>query len=217
MILSRLAVDSLLVAAGLAGCLGPAPTVPALPPGALVRHVYIVQHAWHTRVAVRQADVDPALWPESRDLGDVTWLDVGWGDRDYYPDPDPSVWDAVDAVIRPTPAVLHVGGFDRAPPEFLAGLPMVRIAVSRRGLDGLARFVHAAYERRGGRPVRIGPGTYPISAFYLATGRYHALFNNSNAWTARALRAAGVPVGPGLAITADSLMRQAARMGTRLP
>jgi uncharacterized protein (TIGR02117 family) len=209
-----LPVLPLVVAAGLAGCLGPTGPVPP-PAGEPLRPLYVVQHGWHTRVAVRRADVDPGLWPESRDLGGVAWLDVGWGDRDYYPAPDPSVWDALDAVIRPTPAVLHVGGFEPAPPEFLAGLPMVRLAVSARGLDGLARFVHAAYERRAGRTVAIGRGAYPLSAFYLATGRYHALFNNSNAWTARALRAAGLPVGRGLVVTADSLMGHVAGLGAR--
>jgi hypothetical protein len=196
-------------APGLGGCLGPLNTLDALPAGEPRTGLYVVRHGWHTRIAVRYADVDPALWPESRDLGAVTWLEVGWGDRDYYPAPHASIWDAIDTVIRPTPAAIHVGGFDQAPPAFLADVPMVCILVSARALDGLARFIHDAYELQNGAPIRIRPGNYERSWFYRATGRYHAVFNNSNVWVARGLRAAGVPVVPSRAVTASQTLRQA--------
>ena len=191
------------------GCLGPPLTPYMLPADESLTVLYVVRHSWHTRIAVRYADVDPALWPESRDLGAVTWLEVGWGDRDYYPAPHPSIWDAVDTVIRPTPAAIHVGGFDQAPSAFLADAPMACILVAARALDGLARFIHDSYELQNGAPVRIRPGNYEHSWFYRATGRYHALFNNSNMWVARGLRAAGVPVLPWRAVTASNTLRQA--------
>jgi Protein of unknown function (DUF2459) len=139
------------------GCLGPAAIPYALPTGEPITVLYVVRHGWHTRIAVRHADVDPVLWPESRDLGTVTWLEVGWGDRDYYPKPHASIWDAIDTVIRPTPAAIHVGGFDRAPPASLADAPMVCILVSARGLDRLAQFIHDSYELQNGpRPHSAG-------------------------------------------------------------
>jgi uncharacterized protein (TIGR02117 family) len=197
----------------LAGCAGPAVSLPPLPergPSERRTPVWVVGHGWHTRVAVRRADVDPALWPESRDFGDAEYLEVGWGDRRFYPKPRPSVWDAIDPVIRATPAALHVGAFDRAPPDVLIGQPVVRLAVPAGGADRLARFIGAHYERDAtGNAVRIAPGYYPRSAFYRATGRYHALAFNSNRWTASALQAAGVPIDPGGLVTAGAVLRQA--------
>lgn len=197
-----------------AGC-GPTAEV-AWPPvdAGPLKPVWVVRHGWHTRVAVRRADVDPASWPESRELGEVAYLEAGWGDRDFYPKPDPSLLDAIDPVIRPTPAALHVGGFDVPPPRFLPGVPVVRLEVPAPGVDRLARFIHRHYEPGpDGRPVRIRAGHYERSWFYLARGRYHALFNNSNHWTARALRAAGVPVSRSGAATAGGVLAQAARLG----
>jgi uncharacterized protein (TIGR02117 family) len=194
---------------GLVGCLGPPLTPYTLPAGEPLTLLYVVRHGWHTGIAVRYADVDPALWPESRDLGAVTWLEVGWGDRDYYPAPQASIWDAIDTVVRSTPAAIHVGGFDQAPPAFLADAPMVCILVAARALDGFARFIHDSYELQNGAPVHIRPGNYERSWFYRATGRYHALFNNSNVWVARGLRAAGVPVVPSRSVTASQTLRQA--------
>lgn len=204
----------LLVAA--AGCAAHA-DAPWPPPPDPVAHVWVVRHGWHTRIAVRCADVDPATWPEIRDLGDVAYVEVGWGDRDFYPEPEPSIWDALDPVVRPTPAALYVAGFDLPPPQFLPGAEMVRLPVAPAGLDGLARFVHEHYVRGpAGEPVRIRPGDHEPSWYYQARGRYHVL-RNSNAWTARALAAAGVPTRPALALTASLLMYQLRRLAERAP
>lgn len=208
-----------LVVAALAGCGSLPRTSPgraAWPPrsGEPAKFVWVVRHGFHSRVAVRRADVDPATWPESGDLGDVEYLEVGWGDRDFYPKPDPSIWDALDPIVRCTPAALHVGGFDMPPPRFLPDRAIVRIAVTEPGLRDLGRFFHAAYVRDpAGRPVRIRPGYYPRSWFYAATGRYHALVHNSNHWAAEALRAAGVPVDPATATTSAAVLSQAQEFG----
>jgi uncharacterized protein (TIGR02117 family) len=187
------------------------PSGPHLP-----KDVWVVRHSWHTRIAVARSDVDPSIWPESRELGEVEYLEVGWGDRDFYPEPDPSIWDALDPIIRPTPAALHVGGFDRSPPEFLPESPIVRVRVSTDGFARLTGFIHEHYVHRAdGSPVRIRPGYYPRSWFYLAKGRYHVL-NNSNNWTLKALREAGAPVAPRRAVTAGNVIAQAEDIGERV-
>lgn len=181
------------------------------------KDVWIVSHGWHTRVAMRRADVDASIWPESRDFGDVAYLEVGWGDRDFYPKPRPSLCDAIDPVVRATPAALHVGAFDTPPPDLFAGQPVVRLSVPVAGLDRLARFIRDHYERNSdGNAVRIGPGYYPRSAFYRAAGRYHALTYNSNRWTATALQAAGAPIDPSAVVSSGALVRQAAAI-SRVP
>ena len=203
------------------GCAGPAVSMPPLPEDqvrAPWKDVWVVSHGWHTRVAMRRGDVDPSIWPESRDFGDPTYLEVGWGDRDFYPKPRPSIWDAVDPVIRATPAALHVGAFDAPPHEFFAGQPVVRLSVPAAGVERLARFIGAHYARdAAGHAVRIRPGYYPRSAFYLATGRYHALTYNSNSWTTSALRAAGVPIDRSFVVTSGAVIRKAATIGDRQP
>ena len=208
-------IAAVVLAVALGGCAGP--TASAWPPPTqdVLKDVWVVRHAWHTRLAVARADVDPAIWPESGELGDVAYLEVGWGDRDYYPSPAPSIWDALDTIVRPTPAALHVGGYDRSPPEAVPGTPIVRIQVSADGFARLTRFIHEHYVRKDGAPVRIGPGPTPRSSFYLARGRYHALANSNN-WTLSALQAAGAPVAPWRALTAGHVITQAEAIGARV-
>ncbi len=208
----RLAALAMVLLAEL-GCARGAPIAWPPPESGPLRDVWVVRHGWHTRIAVRRADVDPLIWPESQALGPVAYVEVGWGDRDFYPADDPSIWDAIDAVIRPTPAALHVGGFDPPPPAFLPGNAMVRVPVPAESFERLTRYLHDSYERTAaGDPIAIRPGYYPRSRFYLATGSYHA-FNTSNTWTARALQVAGAPVTPAGTVTAGRVMAQARRIG----
>jgi uncharacterized protein (TIGR02117 family) len=203
-----------LLVIGIAGCAGPAVWLPPLPESGVSgsrKDVWVVRHGWHTRIAVRRADVDPSIWPESRDFGAATYLEVGWGDRDFYPKTEPSVWDAIDPVIRATPATLYVGAFDTPPREVFTEQRVVRLSVPAAGIDRLARFIRDHYVRdAAGNAVRIRPGDDSHSAFYLATGRYHALTYNSNRWAAEALRAAGAPMDPTAVVTSRAVMRQAA-------
>jgi uncharacterized protein (TIGR02117 family) len=213
-------VWTFVLAVGAGGCAGPVVSLTPAPEeaGGSRRDVWVVRHRWHTSLVVRGADVDPRVWPESRDLGEAVYFEVGWGDRDFYPAPVPSLWDAIDPVIRATPAALHVGVLDADPSELFGAERVVRLMVTPDGLDRLAGFFHAHYARDGGgRPMRVGPGYYPRSAFYLAEGRYHALTYNSNHWTASALRAAGLPADPTTTGTAGAMMRQAAQIAARQP
>lgn len=69
------------------------------------------------------------------------------------------------------------------------------------------RYIHDAHAREGAQPAApLGPGLYGDSRFYPARERFH-LFNTCNVWTARALRAAGLPFAP--AVTAEGVMAQA--------
>ena len=209
------AVIVLLVLAA-TGCGVPASSVWPPPGHDRLKDVWLVRHGWHTRVAVARADVDASIWPESGDLGNVRYLEVGWGDRDFYTNPAPSIWDAIDPIIRCTPSVLHVGGYDRPPAQAVAGTPIVHVRVSADGFVRLTRFIHEHYVHESdGAPARLGPGHYPRSWFYLAHGCYHALAN-SNSWTLRALRAAGAPVTPWRALTAASAIAQAEAVGERV-
>lgn len=205
----------LAAALGLAGCVGALPAPDPPPASGPVKLVYLVRHGWHTRIVVRRADVDRRIWPESDDLGDVAFLEVGWGDAAYFQADTPTVWQGIDALLRPTPAALHVGGFDRPPHEFLPGYPVIGLRVSERGFDRLSRFFHDSYARTlQGNPIRTRRGQYLHSAFYLATGKYHAL-HTSNTWAAKALRMAGAPIAP-TCLTAGCVMDRAGRLGTVL-
>jgi uncharacterized protein (TIGR02117 family) len=182
-------------------------------PGEPVKTVWVVGHGWHVGLALRRADVSPLIWPESAALGAVRFIEVGWGDGDFYPAATGTSGLALKAAFFSDSSALHVTGFDQPVVDFFVGSQLVEIELSPRGFDALTRFIHEAYAHAAdGKPITVAPAAYGRGAFYLARGRYH-LLTNSNTWTARALRAAGCPVTPAWALTAGNVLWQARRFG----
>ena len=178
-----------------------------------VEPVYLVSHGWHVGLVIRRTEATAAHWPEQDDFPDATFLEVGWGDRDYYQDPDPGVGTLLKAGLWPTKSVLHIVGFRRSVTAYFPRSEIIRIDVSEAGVDSLAAYIHDTYARDDeGRAVALGPGLYGESRFYAGRQRYH-IFKNCNTWAARALRAAGVPVRPSEILTAADLLKQARPFG----
>ena len=169
--------------------------------------VWLVSHGWHVGIAVARADVSRAVWPESAEVGGRRYIEVGWGDAEYYPASETSVGMGLRAALGSESSVLHVAAFDPAPADFFAGSPVVPVTLSARGFEALTRFIASHYVRdAAGRPVVVAPGRYGEARFYRATGRYR-VFDNSNTWAAKALKAAGCPVDEGT-MTAGGVVRQ---------
>lgn len=209
--LARLAAAAVAVAVLAAGCVGAA----TAPPAATAERplaVWVVRHDWHTGVVVRRADLPTGRWPEHRDLVaefSPAYLEVGWGERRFYQAPEGTSGLALRAALGRNESVLHVAGFDAPVDALFPADRALRVPVSAAELATLAEFLAAAYARdTAGAPIPLGPGLYGRSRFYLGREPY-ALPETCNTWTARALRAAGLPVDADGAWTASGVMRRA--------
>jgi len=196
-----------------AGCLGPVADLdPPLGDEPAVT-ISVLDHGWHTAIVVRRADVDRALWPEVDDFPEATFVEVAWGDREFYMARPATSWLAIKAAFLASGSVLHVVGFSAPVTPYFAESEVVELRLSRRGFDAMTRFIHEEYQRdREDRALRLEQGLYGSSWFYAARSRYH-LFNTCNTWVARALSTAGLAVTPSGVITANDGMRQVRRVG----
>jgi len=204
----------LLLLAGLAACAA-TPMAPAAqaeaPPTA--RTLHVVGHGWHTGIVLRAADVPADAWPARADFPDAQYLEIGWGDRDYYQATDPGAWLALKAAFWPAPGVLHVVAFDGAVERYFGAAEVIELDVSEAGLQRLIKHLRASHELdAAGRPVVLGLGLYGRSRFYASRERFH-LFKTCNVWVATALREAGLPLTPTLTVSADALMARLRALG----
>ena len=201
-------VAGLLAVIGLVGgCLTPADLSP-LPYDASEVSAWVLDHGWHTAIAVRRSDVDQTVWPEVGDFPEATFVEVAWGDREFYRAKPATPWLAIKAAFFASGSVLHIVGFSVPIAAYFAQREVVELRLSRRGFDAMTRFVHEEHQRDlDGRAVRLERGLYGTSWFYAARSRYH-LFHTCNTWVARALHAAGLAVTAPGTLTAGGVMRQ---------
>jgi len=196
-----------------------APGACAAPPGPVQPQgggsgvaVHLVAHDKHSGIAVRRADIPAGLWPESRDFPQADYLEVGWGDRDYYYGRNQSWGGALRAALgSDNPSVLHVAGVRGPLTENFPASEIIEVKLSRDGFERLVRYIHDAYDRAGAPATApLGPGLYGDSRFYPARESFN-IFRTCNVWTARGLRGAGLPIED--SITMEGVLSQARGIG----
>lgn len=178
--------------------------------------IYLVSHGWHAGIVLHHADLNTRDWPVLKDFPDSRYLEVGWGDRDFYRTPDPGIGLIAKAALLPTASVLHIVGFNTTAAAYFPKSEIIRIELPNDGFKQLSRRIARSFATdETGKLQSLGPGIYGNSRFYLSRERYH-LFNTCNVWVARVLDSAGLPVSPLRAIRVEGLMSQARRFGTAM-
>ena len=178
------------------------------------RTIYLVSHGWHAGIVVKRTDIPAGIWPQHNEFPEAEYLELGWGDKDYYMTPKPNLGITLKAGLLPTASVLHVVGFRGPVTGYFPRSEVIRIDLSEAGFQRLCRYLENSYARdETGLSQPLGPSLYGDGQFYLSRETYHA-FNTCNAWTARALREAGCPITPAVNLRVKTLMTNLAEFGT---
>ena len=214
------AVAWLLLASGLAAC-ATEPDVPQRPQAVTrasgaTHTIFVTSNGWHSGIVLERRDLPSGRIPETADFPGARYLQFGWGDAEYYPAKQATFGMTLRAALFPTPAVVHVAGLTVPPVRRYPKAEIVSLLIDAAGLEHLVEFINASFQRGNRqRATATGPGLYPDSRFYPATGKFH-LFNTCNGWSARALASAGLGVRKSGIQTAEELMRQVRPLGRQV-
>ena len=179
-------------------------------PSIVARPAYVVSHGWHVGLVLRH-DEFAAASPRGRSAPAGEYVEVGWGDGDFYPAARGTLALALRAAFRSRSSVLQVVGFDGPVSEMFPRSKILEIELTPAGLVALARHIEASYALDAeGRPIVVAPAQYGTGVFYLARGHYR-LADNSNTWVARGLKVAGCPIDVDASVTAGAVLHQAVR------
>jgi len=191
----RFAVFGLLVAALLVYLFAPlpAPRVAAASAGDCVE-LHLYSNGFHSDIAAPAA-IFPADHPLRRLYPDARSFLMGWGEEGFYYSDGTNLGLVLDAIVPPSPTVLHIAYDAERASAYLGPNDEVVIPVSREGAAAFVAFVDRALARgEDGAAIVTRAGKWVgRSSFLRANGSFH-LFNVCNHWMARAIRAAGVNV-----------------------
>ncbi|PEN08754.1 hypothetical protein CRI93_03080 [Longimonas halophila] len=186
------------------------PTVDAVEEASGPHTVYVVRHGWHAGLVMPRAALGDAAWPVLGDFPPTAYVEVGWGEAAYYPNPDAGLGTLLRAGLWPTKSVVHMAVFDEPVTDAFPQHDIAAIQVSRAGLHQVAAFVRQSMHNA--HPDPVASGHYHESAFFLSRLPYHGL-NNCNQWAAHALRAAGCDMVPTRTLRVTRLMHDAQSCG----
>jgi uncharacterized protein (TIGR02117 family) len=181
------------------------------PPPSRTHTIYVVKHDYHTGIA----------WSQTEDLkrgkaamGAEKWKDspfveIGWGDRQFFYANDTSIPSMIRAMVIPSPSTIHVASFAESPERFFR-FPILQLELSEAGFDRLIAYVNGSFQRnsQGDRLAPISDrGQYGVSNFYESIPKYYFAFN-CNTWAAKALHQAGIPTCERRTLLSEHLAEQ---------
>ena len=180
--------------------------------------IYLASHGWHAGIVLERTENLEAnwQWPSLEVFKNQAFLEIGWGDYDFYQTPDPHPGLVLKAALVPTQSVLHVAGFNGPVSDYFPRSEIIKLVMPYSGYQKLVQSIIKSFAKdSAGHAISLGHGLYGESRFYQSVESYH-LFNTCNVWTARQLKAGGLPFTPSAAITVDDLMSQARTIGTKI-
>ena len=208
MSLAKLARRFLLVISLAGACSSPSPENYSQQDAKNARSVFIVHDAWHAAIVIKRADLAAAMFPELRDFPTSEYLEFSWGDRDYFPAPDAGFGMALKAAFWSSGSILHVVGFSESVEVAYPNAQILKIYLPEKAFQGLVDFISDTFSRpHPPAPAEARPGLFANGKFYAAQGDF-SLLRTCNTWVAEAFKAAGFPVSPRYAVTANNLDNQ---------
>ena len=191
------------------------------PPRADARtiEIHVVSNGYHTGIAVPRAALAefasgrgyPALIAVAQRFNQFPWLEIGWGDENFYRKV-PTIGDltlpiALRALFLPgNKSVLHVVGLPAEPARVFRSGEVVTIPLSQGGFDAMLQKIDATFvPPQNGALPDLGKGLYGPSLFYPAAGTF-SFMQVCNHWIAGLLRAAGLPTAPVVDTFASGLL-----------
>lgn len=183
------------------------------PVGEPTVEVFVVSHGYHAGIVLPRgvlADAasrrgHAALISVATRFGVFPFLEIGWGDEEFYRSvptvASVTVPMAARALFLPgNRSVLHVVGLNHEPRAAFPLADIIALDLSPEGFERMLARIDATFVPAGtGDPADdAGPGLYGPSRFYRARGTFNIL-HVCNHWLADLLDVAGVPTAPVLA------------------
>jgi uncharacterized protein (TIGR02117 family) len=193
---------------GLIGCAHPTALISV--PTEHTQTVSVIEHGWHTDVALPADEAAGGLAVFRTIFPGAKTLMFGFGKRTFMIAP---VHSMADLIIGPFPgnAAIQVSAVSVTAARAFPDLHVATLPLSPAGAAALSDFIWRTIAHdTAGQPQLIAKGPWPGSLFFASTHRYNLLYT-CNSWTASALRHAGLPVHLSGVFFASQVMNQLRR------
>jgi len=147
--------------------------------------VYVVDHGGHTGVVLDRELAKHHLPSINEEFVHSRYIEIGWGDEDFYQSREKTTKLKMQAALYPTNAVLRVTEVPIDPEKYYTNLEVKKLMVTRTGFRKMLTYIYITFKRNSnGNPVKAGKGLHVHDLFYRANGKFH-VFNTCNTWTAK--------------------------------
>ena len=168
--------------------------------------VYISNHGWHTGFIIDAKSIEQNLPFLNERFKNAKYYEIGWGDHDYYQNPDPSIFTMLKALLWPTDTVMHVVAVPYHPVRYFSHSDITKFQLNPAAYKSLLTYIQSSFfYGKENKVVTLATGLYGDGQFYKSVGDF-SMLNTCNIWTAKGLKSAGFDISPVVYQTASSIM-----------
>ncbi len=172
------------------------------------KKIYVLKHRWHTGIIINRSEASNLLPALGNDFNNSEYIEIGWGDKDFYMSEKGTLFLALKAVLWPTKSVLHVAKISSHQLERFNEEEIIEFALTDENFNKLIKYLNRSFSLDSNKHnIQLGKGLYGNSRFYLSNEHYH-LFKTCNVWVAKGLKNANISIKPFFALTSKNVMKQ---------
>lgn len=173
--------------------------------------IYVSSLSWHTGIVVPAESFPDSLWREGHQYADAHYLEIGWGDADFFTDEGFNLWYALKAAFWPTPSAIQIKPIYQDVENHYHNTNVAKIETTDEQLQNLTTFLVEELELdENGKVIPVADDSG--KNFYKGSSSYY-FPKNSNVWAARALKRAGFSINPFWHQTTGQVVRKAGKIG----
>ena len=174
--------------------------------------IYISSISWHTGIVVPVEIFPEYIWPERHNYSDAAYLEIGWGDADFFTDESFNPWYALKAVFWPTSSALQINPIYGKVEAFYPNTNLARIEISEEQLHKLRNYLLDEFDlTEDGKVILVTAG--PANSYFYKGSSSYYFPKNSNVWVAKALKESGFSLHPIWYQTTGKVVRKAGEFG----
>jgi len=177
--------------------------------------VYLVKNNLHTGLIFNANSEINETIPATKNFIGYKYINIGWGDEDFYQHPDPDIIMGAKAVLIPTNSVVRIEGKNDDINKIAERSDYcIKFDLTETQFIKLCRFIDSSFTKDSNQNLTVvSQNDNNRIIFYKSVLKYH-LFNTCNTWIAEAFESCGFDISSSEVITAENLFEELKNFGT---
>ena len=175
---------------------------------------YVINYSWHTGFILPVDETLIEKIPAASSFGSYDFIDIGWGDEEFYQTPGIDYYLAAKAVLIPTSSAIRIAGY-KFDLELIKTMSdyLVEFKVGRQEYLKLLNFIDDSFDKNETDGVFLLTESSGGRIKFFASHKFYHLFNTCNTWIAEGLKHAGLDISASLVIQSEDLFKEIKTVG----
>ncbi|MBX3044060.1 MAG: DUF2459 domain-containing protein [Candidatus Kapabacteria bacterium] len=179
--------------------------------------VYVVHVGLHTDFVIPKNLVTDSALKALRIFDDYQYVEIGWGDAEFYMNDGFDLMLAAKALLSLTGSVMRIEAFPKITSKIFERYKfIVELNMNYNQYHSFLKFIDSKLARNNSNQFIIAKSAKNGNVRYFRSNLNYHLFYTCNTWTAEAIKSAGYDFSIFMVLTAEQLYHKIKGLGRQI-